>query len=123
MTQPLTTILYDDIVLTDNIRGRGFTVDSDDSGAWLSVFAWDPSTGRGFCRSKRWGYILEFRITGRTVQRNMVRVQLRGATDLGDQAGTLRFDEPEFGGRVNEWFLRDMWRQAESDAWQAEGKA
>ena len=123
MAQPITTILYDDIKPTDNVRGRRFSAHPDDSGPWFDVFAWDPCTGRGFCRSEQWGFVLEFRITGRTVQRNMVRVQFRGATDLGDMAGTLRFDEPEFGGAVNEWFFYDMRRQAESDAWQAEAEA
>lgn len=89
------------------ISGSKFTLDADGNRGWVDVVAFDADSMTGLAVYNSTGQIFPFRVTGRSVQRGVVRVALFAFTDLSLSAGTLTAlgSDRINGGTVNAAFF------------------
>jgi hypothetical protein len=73
--------------------------------AWIDIIRWDADTKTGLARSARTGQLYAFKISGRVVRSQMIRVAIYPLVDLSLNMGTLHaLHTMRFAGRVNEAF-------------------
>jgi hypothetical protein len=102
------TLQIDEIEWNEQRNSKCFTLDLDNGASLLWIVDFDADSLTGLARSTRTGQLLAWKVTGRTVRNEMVRVAVHELEDISLADGTLKANpERMLGGRVNEVFLSD----------------